>query len=92
MSKIVPSDGKPGNKQELMEHLLRKDIELGGTDDTQPCAGAEEEWPTSEVELVKRMLLELESSETEEPRRFVGEYELINEIGRAGNDLLEVPA
>ncbi len=72
----------PEDRQQLLEDLLRIEIELRGTGGDRPCAGDYLERFPDQTVLIDCLLRELASVEVETDRRFVGKYELLEEIGR----------
>jgi len=72
----------PEDRQQLLEDLLRIEIELRGTGGDHPCAGDYVERFPDQAVLIDCLLRELASVEVETDQRFVGKYELLEEIGR----------
>jgi serine/threonine protein kinase len=78
----VLSSALPEDRHQLLEDLLRIEIELCRTGMHNPCAtGYVERFP-DENELIGRLLHESASVELETNRRLAGKYELLQEIGR----------
>jgi len=72
----------PEDRQQLLEDLLRIEIEMRGTGGERPCAGDYLERFPNATDLIDCLLSELASETVETSRRFVGKYELLEEIGR----------
>ena len=70
------------DRPQLLEDLLRIELELRGTAGDRASVGEYLERFPAEVELIDRLLRDSGSAEDEVPRRFVGKYELLEEIGR----------
>ncbi len=85
---IVLPNGMPEDRQEHGEDSLRTESEISKTDEEHPLSEGAEEWHTDEVQLLKDVLLELESSEPDTNRQNVGVYELLNEIGRGSGGIV----
>src|ERR1700730_2413584 len=70
----------PEDRPQLLEDLLRIELELRRAAGDRPCAGEYLERFPAEAELIYRVFREAAGGEDETPRRFVGKYELFEEI------------
>jgi serine/threonine-protein kinase len=78
----VLSAAPPEDRPYLLEDLLRIELELRREAGDCPRAGDYMVRFPAEVELIDRVVREAVVAEDEIPRRFVGKYELLEEIGR----------
>jgi serine/threonine-protein kinase len=76
------SDALPEDRPQLLEDLLRIDLELRRSAGERPCVGDYLGRFPAETELIERAVREAARGEDEPPRRHVGRYELLEEIGR----------
>jgi eukaryotic-like serine/threonine-protein kinase len=76
------SDALPEDRPYLLEHLLRIEWELRSPAGDRPGAREYLERFPTEAELIDRVARELATAEGEVIRRFVGKYELLEELGR----------
>jgi serine/threonine protein kinase len=84
----VLSRALPEDRTQLLEDLLRIEVELRGTFEERPCVEEYLARFPSQAELIDRVLRELPSAQAETPRRLGGKYELLDEIGRGGEGIV----
>ena len=79
---LALSDALPEDRSQLLEDLLRIELELRRADGDRLCMTEYLERFPDEAEGIDCVFRETASDEDEMPRRFVGKYELLEEIGR----------
>jgi serine/threonine-protein kinase len=79
---IALSDAPPEDRPQLLEDLLRIELELRRAAGVRPCVGEYLERFPAEAELIDRVVREATGDGDDLPRRFVGKYELLEEVGR----------
>ena len=72
----------PEDRPQLLEDLLRIELELRQAARDRPCVGDYLERFPAEHDLIDRVVREAADREDETPRRLVGKYELLEELGR----------